>query len=186
MTDAIERRVGAELRAQGTRIIGYAALFDSLSHNLGGFVERVQPGAFARSLGEAPDVVALFHHDARAVLGRTRSGTLRLAEDSRGLQFELDVANTTAGRDVLESVGRGDITGASFAFKARRDAWTETDDGTPLRTLIDVDLLDVTITPAPAYPETSVARRSLDARAAPGALAARRRRIALARRRIVA
>ena len=75
---------------------------------------------------------------------------------------------------------------ASFAFKARRDAWTETDDGTPLRTLIDVDLLDVTITPAPAYPETSVARRSLDARAAPGALAARRRRIALARRRIVA
>ncbi|MGG7565993.1 HK97 family phage prohead protease [Rhodovulum sp. DZ06] len=178
----IERRAAAELRAAGNRLTGYAAVFNARSHDLGGFVETIRPGAFTRTLAAGADVVALYHHDARHVLGRTLSGTLRLAEDARGLRFDLDVADTSAGRDVLESVGRGDVTGASFAFRSRKDEWSR--DARPaVRTLIDVDLLDVTITPTPAYPDASVARRALDAqRAAP--LALRRRRLDLARRRI--
>ncbi|UOA32560.1 hypothetical protein DSM110093_02360 [Sulfitobacter sp. DSM 110093] len=158
----IERRA-LELRAvEGGRIEGYAAVFNSPSHDLGGFVETIAPGAFAASLKRADDVLALYHHDTRAVLGRSTAGTLRLKEDPNGLFFALDVANTSAGRDVLESVGRGDITGASFGFRAIRDRWSHK--GKPAkRELLEVELLDVTITPSPAYPATVVSRRSLDA-----------------------
>ncbi|SIS87728.1 HK97 family phage prohead protease [Phaeovulum vinaykumarii] len=157
----IERRA-LELRAvEGGRIEGYAAVFNSPSHDLGGFVETIAPGAFAASLKRGDDVLALFHHDTRAVLGRSKAGTLRLKEDGKGLFFALDVANTSAGRDVLESVGRGDITGASFGFRAIRDRWNHATKPAT-RELLEVELLDVTITPSPAYPATVVARRSLD------------------------
>lgn len=156
----IERRSAVELRANGSRLEGYAAVFNSPSADLGGFVETIRPGAFHASVAERADVLALFNHDTRWVLGRTTSGTLRLAEDSRGLAFELMVANTSAGRDVLESVGRRDVTGASIGFRTIKDQW-QRGGAMPRRELIQVQLFDVTITPTPAYPETSVAIRSL-------------------------
>lgn len=162
MTAAEIERRALEVRATGSRLEGYAAVFNSPSADLGGFVETIAPGAFADSLRRGDDVLALYHHDTRAVLGRSRAGTLRLREDGRGLFFELDVANTSAGRDVLESVGRGDITGASFGFRALRDTWG-TGKKPATRELLEVELLDVTITPSPAYPATVVSRRSLDA-----------------------
>lgn len=156
-----ERRNTVELRSDGKRLIGYAATFNTPSHDLGGFIETIAAGAFTRSLSKMPDVVALWDHDRRSVLGRTTSGTLKLAEDTRGLRFEIDVPNTSTGRDVLEMVGRGDVTGTSFAFKAVEHRWQERNGDLPIRELIDVDLVDVTITPNPAYPDTEVARRSL-------------------------
>ena len=153
-----ERR-NIELRSDGKRLIGYAAVFNLPSLDLGGFQEVVAPGAFTRSLSANPDVVALWDHDARSVLGRTKSGTLRLSQDTRGLRFEIDAPNTTTGTDVLEMVGRGDVTGASFAFTVKEQRWRETD-ALPVRELLDVDLLDVTRTPSPAYPDTDVARRN--------------------------
>ena len=157
---AVERRAAAELRAAGNRLSGYAAVFGKASEDLGGFVEIVRPGAFRRALASSVDVPALYDHDTRAILGRTRSGTLRLEEDAKGLRFELEVANTGAGRDVLELVGRGDVSGASFAFTATEQRWHR--DGDRLtRELLDVELLDVTITPTPAYPDTEVARRAM-------------------------
>lgn len=156
----IERRHSIELRSEGKTLSGYAAVFATDSQDLGGFSERILAGAFARSLAAAPDVVALYDHDRRAILGRTKSGTLRLKEDQRGLKFEIDAPNTTVGRDVLEMVGRGDVTGASFAFTAKEQRWIETPNGLQ-RELIDVDLHDVTITPSPAYLDTEVARRSM-------------------------
>ncbi len=158
-----ERRAALELRAAGSRLEGYAAVFDTPSKDLGGFTEIIRPGAFTRSLAAGGDVVALYDHDSRAVLGRLTAGTLRLAEDERGLKFSIDTPPTTIGRDLLVSVERGDIAGASFAFVANEDAWTYPDDGAAQRTLVDVTLHDVTITPNPAYPETSVARRALAA-----------------------
>lgn len=158
----MERRGAIELRAAaGNRLEGYAALFNSSSDDLGGFTEVIRPGAFKRSLAGSPDVFALYHHDSRHVLGRTTAGTLRLEEDAKGLRFSIDVAPTAIGRDVLVSVGRGDIRGASFAFIAKEDRWIRGNDGM-IRELIDLDLLDVTITPTPAYPETEVARRGLE------------------------
>lgn len=156
-----ERRNTIELRANGKRLIGYAAVFGLPSHDLGGWKEIINPMAFKRTLSESPDVVALWDHDRRSVLGRTQSGTLALSVDSRGLKFEINAPDTSTGRDVLEMVGRGDVTGASFAFTANEERWKEANEGPAIRELLDVDLLDVTITPHPAYPDTNVARRSL-------------------------
>jgi hypothetical protein len=158
----IERRAAIELRATGSRIEGHAAVFGAASRDLGGFVEAIRPGAFRRSLDEGADVLALFDHDSRLVLGRRSAGTLELREDNRGLWFSIDVANTTVGRDALVSVGRGDVTGASFAFRSRVDEWTFPPEGPARRELVDVDLLDVTVTPFPAYADTTVARRALE------------------------
>ena len=166
----MERRGTIELRSAGNRLEGYAAVFNSMSEDLGGFVEVIRPGAFERSLKSRPDVMALFDHDSRHVLGRTRAGTLNLSEDDKGLRFSIDVPQTTTGKDLLVSVGRGDISGASFAFVAKEDRWIQGNSGM-LRELLDVELLDVTITATPAYPETSVARRALERATTPARLA---------------
>lgn len=168
MTSNTERRVAIELRAvpgEKPRLVGYAAVFDKASRDLGGFVEFVRPGAFKRSLAEGADVIALVAHDTRMILGRTGAGTLSLSEDGKGLAFDVELPPTSAARDLLVSVERGDIAGASFAFTVPKggDRWTFTKDGPAQRELLDVDLLDVTVTPMPAYTDTSVARRSLDA-----------------------
>ena len=158
----MERRGAIEFRAAaGNRLEGYAALYDSPSADLGGFTEIIRPGAFSASLATSPDVLGLYEHDTRHILGRTTAGTLRIDEDARGLRFEIDVPPTQIGRDLLVSVGRGDIRGASFAFVAKQDRWTEGPRGM-VRELLAVDILDVTVTANPAYPETTVARRALE------------------------
>lgn len=163
-----ERRAAFELRAvtgDKPRLVGYAAVFDRASRDLGGFIEYVRPGAFKRSLAAGADVVALVAHDPRLILGRSLAGTLALSEDARGLAFDVSLPPTSAARDLLVSVERGDVAGASFAFTTPKggDRWTFSKDGPATRELLDVDLLDVTVTGVPAYPDTSVARRSLDA-----------------------
>jgi HK97 family phage prohead protease len=162
----LERRAALELRAvtgDKPKLVGYAAVFDAASRDLGGFIEYVRPGAFRRTLAAGADVVALVAHDSRMILGRSGAGTLSLAEDGKGLAFEVDLPPTTAARDLLVSVERGDVAGASFAFRVPKggDRWTFKQDGPAARELLDVDLLDVTVTALPAYPDTSVALRSL-------------------------
>ncbi|MBT9176893.1 MAG: hypothetical protein DDT20_01218 [Firmicutes bacterium] len=140
------------------KITGYAAVFNRLSQDLGGFYEIISPGAFKKTLQEA-DVRALLEHDSRWILGNTKSGTLRLQEDIEGLHIELDPPNTIAGRDVVESLRRGDLTGMSFGFRTIRDRWVK-ENGQDVRTLLEVALQDVSIVAYPAYPDTSVALRS--------------------------
>jgi HK97 family phage prohead protease len=177
----IERRAAIELRAAGgktPRLQGYAAVFDSPSQDLGGFIEVVKPGAFTRTLKTDRDPLALVQHMPQLVLGRRSAGTLRLSQDSRGLAFDIDVPNTTAAHDLLVSVERGDIRGASFAFSVPKggDAWRE-DGGKMIRTLTDVDLHEITVTANPAYTDTTVALRALNglARSYPFRLGALRR-----------
>ena len=110
-----ERRTAndaVELRSEGETAvaIGYAAVFNSLSSNLGGFTERIDKGAFTKTLKEA-DTRAMWNHDPNHLLGRVSAGTLRLAEDDHGLRYEIDLPNTTLGRDVAELLRRGDVTG---------------------------------------------------------------------------
>lgn len=168
----IERRTAIELRAAGDakspRLAGYAAVFDSPSQDLGGFTEIVRPGAFARTLKSERDPLALVQHMPQLVLGRRSAGTLRLSEDGKGLAFEIDVPPTTAARDLLVSVERGDVKGASFAFSVPKggDRWEMRGDKV-VRELLDVDLAEITITAAPAYLDTSVARRSFELKFAP-------------------
>lgn len=145
-------------------ISGYAAIFSSPSVDLGGFTEKIAPGAFTRSLRDKADVMLLHEHDARkGLLARTKSGTLDLTQDATGLHFRADLPNTTLGNDVAEMVSRGDLAGCSFGFCVPEggDEWQRLSDGNILRTLRDVDLFDVTVTASPAYPATSVKMRSL-------------------------
>lgn len=135
------------------KITGYAAVFDSLSEDLGGFRETIKPGTFSRALTEKQDVRGLVDHDSSKIIGRTEAGTMTLIEDDRGLKYEIDVADTTAGRDIVESIKRGDVSGSSFAFSVVADSW-RTEDGEEIRELTDVDLFDVGPVAFPAYPAT--------------------------------
>jgi hypothetical protein len=146
--------------------VGYAAVFNSDSQPLragarGQFVERIAPGAFARSLA-ALDVRGLYNHRDDYVLGRKSAGTLRLAEDDKGLRYEIDAPDTSYARDLMESIRRGDVTGSSFSFATVADDWSDGPDGMPIRTLKDVHVFDVGPVTFPAYADTSAACRSLD------------------------
>jgi HK97 family phage prohead protease len=161
----VERRTFAgtvEFRAAGGKLQagGYAAVFNKLSQNLGGFVEQVLPGAFTKTIGEQ-DVRALFNHSEDMVLGRNRSGTLRLEEDGTGLAYEIDLPDTSAGRDVAKLLERGDVSGSSFGFRTIEDEWGETPEGFPLRSLVQTSLRDVGPVTFPAYSDSSSALRSL-------------------------
>lgn len=158
-------RLGLDLRG-GKRpaarpiIRGYAAVYDSLSSPIGGrFVERIAPGAFAAVLKRYPDVRALVDHDPSKILGRTKAGTLRLTSDAHGLAVEIHPPETTVAETIIEALRRGDVDQMSFGFAAIKDEWAEVKyDGAtwPCRTLLDLDLFDVSIVTFPAYESTSV------------------------------
>jgi hypothetical protein len=143
---------------------GYAAVFNVLSEDLGGFRELVEPGCFTESLG-VDDIRALVNHDSSLVLGRNKAGTLRLREDARGLATECELPDTNAGRDIAESIKRGDVTQMSFGFRTIEDVWERHEDGGELRRLRKAQLRDVSPATFPAYPQTdlAVAVRSLEA-----------------------
>lgn len=151
------------------RITGHAAVFHSLSEDLGGFREEIRRGAFAKTIQEA-DVRGLFNHDPNLVLGRNRSGTLGLAEDHKGLKVAIDPPETSWARDLLVSMDRRDIDQMSFAFsvvkesqKLRQQTAEEqlaTGDSLPVRTLHEVRLYDVSVVTFPAYTATDAAVRS--------------------------
>lgn len=141
------------------KLQGYAAVFNQLSEDLGGFREQIAPGAFKNTLAN-DDIRALFNHDPNMVLGRNKAGTLRAREDQNGVAFEVDVPDTQCGRDLLVSVKRGDISQCSFAFTTNSDTWNNGADGTVTRTLNDVTCMDLSPVTYPAYPQTSVKARS--------------------------
>lgn len=165
MTDA-ERRftsVPVEVRA-GTEkrltIGGYAAKFERMSQNLGGFVEVVDRGFFNKSRGDGwPGVLARHNHDDNMLLGTTGAGTLRLMLDEIGLDYTVDLPQTRM--DVWELVDRQDVRQSSFAFITFEDDWTTSDQGFPLRRLVSGRLIDVASVNTPAYEDTSTGLRSL-------------------------
>ncbi|MDR9793604.1 HK97 family phage prohead protease [Aeribacillus pallidus] len=136
------------------KITGYAAVFNSKTSIGDWFTEVIAPGAFSRSISEN-DIRALFNHDWDNVLGRTKSGTLYLTEDERGLKFEIELPNTTVARDLVESLKRGDINQCSFGFIPVEEEWDYSVEPA-LRTLKDVDLFEISIVSLPAYADTEV------------------------------
>ncbi|MGH3438125.1 MAG: HK97 family phage prohead protease [Sciscionella sp.] len=161
----VERRYTPEpveaRQADGRRkIAGYAAVFNSESRNLGGFIESVDPLAFNKSRGDGwPDVVARYNHDDNMLLGTTAARTLQLGVDEHGLSYVVDPPQSRT--DILELVERGDVRKSSFAFRAIDDDWTLTDQGFPKRSLLGVQLVDVAPVNIPAYADTSAGLRSL-------------------------
>ncbi|MEW9874029.1 HK97 family phage prohead protease [Arthrobacter sp. HS15c] len=153
-----------EFRATGTGLgvlTGYAAVFNRYSQNLGGFVEQVDPGAFTKSLSDGVPVFARFNHEDNFLLGTTEAETLRLFVDGTGLAYEIDLPDTSAGRDVKVLAERRDLQHSSFAFRTLTDDWGFTPEGFPLRTLLGVQLVDVAPVTNPAYRDTSTGLRSL-------------------------
>jgi uncharacterized protein len=154
----------SEIRVEGDKkpkIVGYASVFNQMSEDLGGFKEVVKPGAFAKTIKES-DIRALMNHDPNYVLGRKKNGTLTLAEDEHGLRISIDPPDTSYARDLCRCIERGDIDQMSFGFKTIKDDW-HTEDGQNVRELRECRLLDVSCVTYPAYPQTSIAMRSLEA-----------------------
>ena len=168
-SDGLERRAFTadgfhiETRDDGKkRLTGHAAVFNSLSEDLGGFREQIAPGAFADAI-TGDDVRALFNHDPNFILGRNRAKTLTLAEDSRGLAIEIILPDTQTVRDlVVAPIERGDVSQMSFGFSVRPGGqdWAKDDEGRVIRTLKRLRLYDVSPVVFPAYAETDVAVRS--------------------------
>lgn len=156
------RSLVSEIRASesssGRQISGYAAVFDSETVIDGQFTEVIKRGAFARAIAESQDVRCLANHNRDLVLGRTKSGTCRLAEDSTGLKFTCTLADTSVARDTWAMISRGDISGCSFAFSVVKDEWPSRGK----RNILDLDLFDVGPVTYPAYSSTSVSARSAD------------------------
>ncbi|MEY9629869.1 HK97 family phage prohead protease [Sinorhizobium fredii] len=183
MTTNIEKRasaLGVEVRADSEKrtLVGYAAKFDRLASIGGYFNEKIAPGAFADAI--KGDIRALVDHDPGRVIGRTKSGTLRLHEDNVGLLVEIDVPNTSDGNDLWELVSRQDISGMSFGFRVTKETWDETG-ATPVRTIEKLELHEVSAVAWPAYEDTSIGLRSLEAVRAEGESASRNA-VAAARR----
>jgi uncharacterized protein len=180
MKNEIERRIlqgkiSLRTAAPGSNSIGtlegYAAIFNSQSHDLGGFRETLVPGSFDKVLASKPDVRALCNHDASQILGRTKNRTLRLRADNTGLFCSVDLPDTQTARDLHTLISRGDVSQMSFAFKLAGDGsdenWTDASDPDTgakyaLRTVSNVsNLYDVSAVTYPAYENTNVSARAL-------------------------
>jgi len=155
-----QRAVSVETRDDGTNVIsGYAAVYHRADDAgtqyelMPEYFERIKPGAFDRALAERQDVRALFNHDPNHVLGRSKSGTLRMTADSVGLRYEVDLPNTQTARDLAESVKRGDVSGSSFAFSVTKEGQEieRAKDGNTYRNIKDANLYDVSVVTYPAY-----------------------------------
>lgn len=142
------------LEGESTVITGYAAVFNSETIIGDYFKEIINPGAFAKAIA-SNDVRALFNHEWGNVLGRIKSGTLRLEEDDRGLKFEVDLPDTSVGRDLKESMKRGDINQCSFGFIPTEETWDYSSEPA-VRTINEVDLFEVSVVSLPAYDDTEV------------------------------
>jgi len=137
------------------KITGYAAVFNQLSDDLGGFREKIKRGFFKDVLDN--DVRALFNHDDNMVLARTKNNTLKLEEDNKGLKVEIIPNDTTYANDLVKLVRRGDVDQMSFQWVTEKDEWDSSDLNNVVRTLVKAQSLwDVSPVTFPAYPQTKV------------------------------
>jgi len=170
LSDATVEYREAENGEKRPVIAGYAAVFNTESRVLNGFVEKIHPNAFDDVLSTNPDVIGVFNHDRNLLLGRTSNGTLKLTADGYGLRYELSPnEKTSVGKDVVEWVKDRTVVGSSFAFAIKKDGsgdrWSRDDRGMQCREVRHVALLeDVGPVVRPAYAASSVvvSRRALE------------------------
>lgn len=170
--DDIEVR---EADGQPPRIVGHPVVYNRWSEDLGGFREKVIPGALTKTLLES-DIRALFNHDPNFVLGRNKSGTLTLADQAERLRMDATPPDTQTVRDlVIEPMRRGDIDQMSFSFRVAGPAFVRQSpkDTVPKgtgevwnadfteRELHALQMYDVSVVTFPAYVQTDAQVRSL-------------------------
>lgn len=153
---------------QSNTLVGYAAVFNSESRDLGGFTEVLSPGAFRATLNSGYDFKAFLNHSSERTLGRVGNGTLKLVEDEIGLRAEITLPNSQFGRDLAEEVRSGYMDKMSFGFRANEEEWeVRKSDDRAIRVLKAVDLFEVSIVSEPAYLDTSIAKRHYEANVTP-------------------
>ena len=143
------------------KIVGYAAVFDKPSEDMG-FIEYVRKGAFKKALKRS-DARALFNHDTDTLpLGRQSAGTLKLKEDDNGLYYEITPPDTQGARDLMTSIDRGDIKEASYGFTVAVDEWDYSDKDVIKRTIIEIgEIFDISPVVFAAFNDTTVALRKM-------------------------
>lgn len=173
MTDTLRRVYTAEFRMEmvtENRVNGHASVFNRLAP-IGRGYEEIGPNAFDEVLRRSEDVRFLLNHNPDNLLGRTKSGTLRLTTDANGLVVDDDLPETTLGNDVRILVKRGDLTGFSFGFAPdpKSDTFRMAPDGKQITTRNNIArMLDASLATYPAYGETDDAiLRSVDFSNAP-------------------
>lgn len=158
----VECEMRVERREDGkVAIVGYPIVFGKQSVDLGGFVEIVKRGATKESI-TSDDIRGLRNHNPDMLLGRNKSGTMKLKEDKTGLLMEIEVGESSIAQDTVNMIERGDMDGGSFSFRTIDDQWNVKDE-VHLRTLLKVRLFDVGPVVFPAYPDTAIGLRSLEA-----------------------
>lgn len=159
------RAVPTEVRMdESGRLQGVGVPYGSWSSDLGGFRERFLPGAFSQSVA-AHDIRCIFNHDSNYVLGRKSSGTLMLREEDDGLHYSVEPPDAQWARDLMASIRRGDIRENSFGFfiESREDEEWEEREGVYWRTVRRATMRELGPQTFPAYPQSSVSVRSVDA-----------------------
>lgn len=152
-----------EAEGEAPTIVGHPVVYDRWSEDLGGFKERILPGAAKRTIDHGADVRALFNHDPNFVIGRTRAGTLELEDGPRAVSMKATPPATSWATDLLTSMRRKDIDQMSFAFRAITDEWREPkkEGGLWERDISELAMYDVSVVTFPAYPQTDAHVRSV-------------------------
>ena|SRR5699024_485975 len=142
---------------------GYVTRFNSVG-SVGDFHEQINERAFDNSLKSNNNIFILYNHSWDHILGSTRNESLKLYKDNDGLRFKFTPkADTSYLRDIKELVKNNEISGMSFGFRVNEDTWKTDEEGRDVRTVLDVDLMEVTITPIPFYSSSEVSLRSYEA-----------------------
>jgi len=141
-------------------VYGYAAKYEKFSLPMNFLYERIRKGTFTKSISKN-NIFALWNHNRDIILGSVKGKTLKLSEDDTGLFFELKLPKSNSGNDVFEVIQRGDVCGVSFGFCPVKWEWDFSDPNKIIRTLLEVDLIEISPTAFPAYPDTTVKPRSI-------------------------
>ena len=159
--EKLELRAGSEGEPQ--RIIGYGIVYNRKTHLYDDLYEVIRPGAATKFLRSNPDVKCALNHDRRWLFGRTKSGTLVLEEDQRGVRYFAIPPDAQWAKDAIESIKRGDISGSSFTFAVapEKERVTKQNDGTYLREIIEISRIgEMGPVTDPAYLDTTAEIRS--------------------------
>jgi HK97 family phage prohead protease len=154
-----------EARGEQPTIQSLAVPYNLLSEDLGGFRERIMPGAFDAALTGTDEMRVDVEHDANKLLARRSKGTATFASTADGVDVSFKVPSTTVGKDALENVRSRNLDGLSVSWKREgvEDRWLD-EDGQVVREIIRAHLTGATLTYNPAYRQTvdSLTLRSLE------------------------
>lgn len=147
--------------ADGTlKIAGYGIRFNEPADSGQGWFEVCDPNMLTRTLHEDGDIRLLREHDTSKLLARVKAGTLQLTVDGQGLRYAATMQPTDVATDTYLNLQAKNLDGSSFGFNCVQDSWSKMPDGTPLRRLLDVDLIELSVVAWPFYGTSTAEARS--------------------------